>query len=133
MKPRVIIHRVSQRFLLDYVKPEEPISKSRIQSEIKTEPKSISRKRKQSVSDDNDTKPNTIVLRKRKSVSIIEIENKKPRKRRNKKPNSRFAFSNKFFHNDYFYLEKQIPIREPSPLPIIDRSVHYRTCFSTRK
>jgi hypothetical protein len=96
MKPRVIIHRVSQRFLLDYIKPEEPISKSRIQSEIKTEPKSISRKRKQSVSDDNDTKPNNIVLRKRKSVSIIEIENKKPRNRRNKKPDSRSTFSNNF-------------------------------------
>jgi hypothetical protein len=26
-----------------------------------------------------------------------------------------------------------IPIREPSPLPIIDRSKHYSTRFSTRK
>lgn len=80
MEAKVIIHRIDHSFVLDYLKKEELLSKSRIHSTIKTELKSITRKRKQSISEESNTK----VLRKRKSVSIIEIQDKKTRKRREK-------------------------------------------------
>jgi hypothetical protein len=107
-----------------------PISESiRTSSSIKHESESISRKRKQSITEES----NIIALRKKKSVSIIEIQEKKPRKQRNKKPNSTLIFSKKIFSNHNFDLEKPIPIREPSPLPIIDQSKHYSIRFSKRK
>jgi len=68
------------------------------------------RKRKQSVSDDGNN--NTVALRKKKTVPPPPAKTK-TRKTRAKKP-------------------KEVPIREPSPLPIIDRSKHYSTRFSTR-
>jgi len=79
LKPKIIIHRIDQKCLLDYLKTEESRSKSRTSSAIKTKSKS-----------------NTIVLRKRKSVSIIEIEKQKSRKRRKTKTNSTFISSKKF-------------------------------------
>lgn len=53
-----------------------------------TGPKGISRKRKKSISEDNDIKHRNIVLRRRKSVSVIEIDRKKPKKQRNRTINS---------------------------------------------
>jgi len=78
------------------------------------------RKRKQSTSDENDPKSSSVALRKRKAVaSSTDTEEKKKKtkttKRKGRKPK-----------------EAEIPIREPSPLPIIDRSKHYSTRFSTR-
>jgi hypothetical protein len=105
------------------------ISESIRTSSIKHESESIPRKRKQSITEES----NIIPLRKKKSVSIIEIQEKKPRKQRNKNPNSTLIFSKKIFSNHNFNLEKPIPIREPSPLPIIDQSKHYSIRFSKRK
>ncbi|CAF3903403.1 unnamed protein product [Rotaria sp. Silwood2] len=68
------------------------------------------RKRKKSIADDGND--NTVVLRKKKPVPSPAKTNTK--KKRVKKT-------------------KEVPIREPSPLPIIDRSKHYSTRFSTRK
>ncbi len=39
----------------------------------------------------------------------------------------------RFIFIQNFSLENQIKIREPSPSPIIDRSKHYTTRFSTHK
>ncbi|CAF3772410.1 unnamed protein product [Rotaria sordida] len=70
------------------------------------------RKRKQSISDDeNNHNNNTVVLHKKKPIPPPAKTN--TRKTRVRKP-------------------KEIPIREPSPLPSIDRSKHYSTHFSTR-
>jgi hypothetical protein len=49
------------------------------------------RKRKQSISEENDIKSNTIALRKRKAVSIVVIEEKKPKKQKKKKINGIFT------------------------------------------
>ena len=35
--------------------------------------------------------------------------------------------------NRLVFIDLEVPIREPSPLPIIDRSKHFSTRFSTRK
>ncbi|CAF1438955.1 unnamed protein product [Adineta steineri] len=69
------------------------------------------RKRKQSKSDDDDGNNNTVALRKKKAAP--PPAKPKTRKTRVKKI-------------------KEVPIREPSPLPIIDRTTHYSTRFSTR-
>ncbi|CAF1569453.1 unnamed protein product [Rotaria magnacalcarata] len=69
------------------------------------------RKRKQSISDD--TNNNTVALRKKKTIASPPKPKTNTRKTRAKKI-------------------KKAPIREPSPLPIIDRSKHYSTRFSTR-
>ncbi|CAF3347834.1 unnamed protein product [Rotaria sp. Silwood1] len=180
VKPRVILHRVNETFLLNhlktqktnnsennnaYIRPKltdssqqesnidqqnsftfpEPISRLQTHSTIKNASESIdttqnikqTRKRKQSVSEDNDTKSNTIVLRKRKPISFVEMEEKQPKrkvanKRKTKKTNGIFHFLQQILFEHHFYLENEIPIREPSPLPIIDRTIHYSTRFSTR-
>ncbi|CAF3473467.1 unnamed protein product [Rotaria sp. Silwood1] len=67
------------------------------------------RKRKQSISDDGNN--NTVVSRKKKPVAPPAKTT--ARKTRVKKI-------------------KEVPAREPSPLPTIDRSKHYSTRFSTR-
>ncbi|CAF2313398.1 unnamed protein product [Rotaria sp. Silwood2] len=175
VKPKVILHRVHETFLIDYLKKEEtndvhlrpkrtdsiqresiihqqnsftltePISKHRAHSTIQNESESIditknikqTRKRKQSASEDNDTKSSTIVLRKRKPISFVEIEEKIPKrkvanKRKTKKKNGIFYFLQQIIFDHNFYLENEIPIREPSPLPIIDRTIHYSSQFFTR-
>ncbi|CAF1437641.1 unnamed protein product, partial [Adineta steineri] len=68
------------------------------------------RKRKQSISDD-DGNNNTVALRKKKAVPPPA------------KPKTRKTRAKKI---------KEVPIREPSPLPIIDKTTHYSTRFSTR-
>jgi len=69
------------------------------------------RKRKQSISDDGNNNNNTVALRKKKAISS-------PKKTITRKTRVKKI--------------KEVPIREPSPLPIIDRSKHYCTRFSTR-
>ncbi|CAF3614172.1 unnamed protein product [Rotaria socialis] len=69
------------------------------------------RKRKQSISDD--TNNNTVALCKKKTIGSPPKPKTNTRKTRAKKI-------------------KEAPIREPSPLPVIDRSKHYSTRFSTR-
>jgi len=64
IEPKVIIHRISQRFLLKHL-----------------------------ASKNNDRKPNTIALRKRKSVSIIEIEDNKPKKTVTKRQKTKSIFN----------------------------------------
>ncbi|CAF0894183.1 unnamed protein product [Rotaria sordida] len=149
VKPKVIIPRVHESFLIDHLKKKEtnniennesnihqqnsfifpePMSKLGTHSTKKNELESIditknikqTRKRKQSISEDNDTKSNTIVLRKRKPISFVEIEEEKPKRKTTKKRKTKKTNEN------------EIPIREPSPLPIIDRTIHYSTRFSTR-
>ncbi|CAF1295782.1 unnamed protein product [Adineta ricciae] len=69
------------------------------------------RKRKQSVVDLDDGNTNIVALPKKKANrATTKSTTRKPRAKK----------------------EKEIPIREPSPLPIIDRSKHYSTRFSTR-
>ncbi|CAF2041235.1 unnamed protein product [Rotaria magnacalcarata] len=109
----------------------EPISKIRSRPTIKNEPESIhtsentkpNRKRKQSVSDDNDRTSSTITLRKRKPISYASTNDETPKQKRVKKQKT-----NKIKKKQ----EEEIPIREPSPLPTINRSMHYSTRFSTR-
>ena len=112
------------------------------------------RKRKKSNSDETDSKSTTIALRKRRPIAIVDMEEKsdlmekKPRKKREKKTTTnkkemttkrtkkKKGITMKTKSNQYsdnFSLEIDIPIREPSPLPIIDRSKHYSMRFSTRK
>ncbi|CAF2135446.1 unnamed protein product [Rotaria magnacalcarata] len=109
----------------------EPISKIRSRPTIKNEPESIhtsentkpNRNRKQSVSDDNDRTSSTITLRKRKPISYASTNDETPKQKRVKKQKT-----NKIKKKQ----EEEIPIREPSPLPTINRSMHYSTRFSTR-
>ncbi|UJR23177.1 hypothetical protein I4U23_026196 [Adineta vaga] len=69
------------------------------------------RKRKQSTADLDEGNTNTVVLPKRKP-------GRPATKSTTRKPRAKKA--------------KEIPIREPSPLPVFDRSKHYSTRFSTR-
>lgn len=86
MKPRIIIRRIDPALILEYLKKQE------------TEPKCIvPRKRKKSISEDDDIKSRTIALRKRKSISIIEIDEKRPKKQSKRRVNSTVIFSNTFF------------------------------------
>jgi hypothetical protein len=96
--------------------------------EIETN-KQQTRKRKQSISEDGNN--NTVALRKKKAVAPPPTKTN-TRKTRVKKTKGLSLFISKILINQFLiYLE--VPIREPSPLPIIDRSKHYSTRFSTRK
>lgn len=75
MEPKVIIQRIDNKFLLDYLQKQESVPEE----------------------------SKTIVLRRRKSISIIEIET--PKKRRHKKSNSSTfqSYSNEFYLIISFY------------------------------
>ncbi|CAF1187063.1 unnamed protein product [Adineta steineri] len=125
MEPKIMLDRLTHTDLLKYGINDthfqhqdsfdipESLSKRQTRSRKKTKSESIrkrkTRKRKQSKSE------NTITLRKRKSVSILKPERPTLRQRRNNTTK-----------------KNNISIREPSPLPIIDPSNHYRNRFSTR-
>ena len=129
------------------------MSKRRTRAAVKAESASIcqkqpiepkqraTRKRKQSVSDEMAAMSTTINLRKRRAIPVVDLEEKKPKKkpkktivkkRKNKKTDGTSAHLLEFLHT-VLILDEDIPIREPSPLPVFDRSKHYSTRFSTRK
>ncbi|UJR25749.1 hypothetical protein I4U23_007099 [Adineta vaga] len=136
IEPMITLQRISHTFLLQYLNEDdiehfdiqsknysqkpfvtsESICRPRTRSAMTNESQSINRtkgrKRNRSTSTNSQIKPAMINLRKRKSVYIIETNNKKQRNKRIKK--------------------NEISIREQTPSPTVDESKHYSTRFSTR-
>lgn len=106
MQPKIVLQRIGQGFLIDCLEPSEDTREysfcdSKLTAEIKTERKSSGQKRKQSSFDDDDDDEidsSRIALRKRKSISFVEIDNVTPKRRRNKRPKSKHI---------RFHIEKQ--------------------------
>lgn len=130
MEPKIVLNRIGQGFLIDCLKSDEDNQEnsfynSKSTSEIKAERQSYGQKRKQSVLEDNDDNDSsTIALRKRKSISIIEIDEATPKRRRNKKPKKKQELTSSLtINNQTKHFNTRLSIRTQQSNPEIHQNI----------